>query len=332
MKKRFLVSAAFLFLICIVGFLLLWLFDFSHGDAVLGFTFSDVYAERELGLDPKETLRAMLDDLRPQIVRFSAYWDDVERTPGVFDFSALDAQMAEAAVRNIPVILAVGYRTPRWPECHIPDWAGDLSANDFHSALFRYLETTVLRYKDYPILALWQVENEPLLGVFGRCPAPDRTLLKTEVVFVKSKDPGREIMTTGSGELSLWLRTAGIGDQFGTTLYRHIWNKDIGAFTHVFPPAWYTFRAWVAERFLGTNRVMVAELQAEPWGEGKPLPEMSLEDQVKHFGTDELLHIAAFAQRTGLSPILFWGPEWWYWRKLHGDPSFWEAGKEIFAR
>jgi len=32
-----------------------------------------------------------------------------------------------------------------------------------------------------------------------------------------------------------------------------------------------------------------------------------------------------FARRSGFQRADFWGSEWWYWRKVNGDPSIWEA-------
>jgi hypothetical protein len=308
-----------------------WLFDFSRPDAILGLTFSDFYVEHELGLDPHEAYLAILNELKPHKLRLVAYWNRIEKERGQFDTTALDSQIVEAETRGIPVVLALGYRTPRWPECHIPDWAAELPPDEFKQALFSYFDAIIGRYRESKTVTVWQVENEPLLGVFGRCPAPNRKFLKEEIAYVKEKDPSRPILTTASGELSFWTRTAGLTDIFGTTLYRHIWNKHVGNFTHVYPPAWYALRAWFAKTFLGMKDIVIAELQAEPWGEGKPLAEMPLESQTKAFTAQHLENIVKFAKRTGIREIYLWGPEWWYYRKLNGDPSFWEAGKRIFG-
>ena len=49
-------------------------------------------------------------------------------------------QIEQAAIRNVKVILAVGQKLPRWPECYIPGWA---AGNQ--DALLKYIETNPVR-------------------------------------------------------------------------------------------------------------------------------------------------------------------------------------------
>jgi hypothetical protein len=35
-----------------------------------------------------------------------------------------------------------------------------------------------------------------------------------------------------------------------------------------------------------------------------------------------------FARQIGAKDIDMWGGEWWYWRKVNGDPSIWSAVKQ----
>src|SRR5438105_2104485 len=86
-----------------------------------GVTFSYPYAQ-SLGLNWRETYLAILDELHPKYVRLSAYWDATEPQKDNYDFSALDFQINEAAGRGTKIVLAVGRRLPRWPECHDPSW------------------------------------------------------------------------------------------------------------------------------------------------------------------------------------------------------------------
>ena len=326
---------------------LLWQIDLSGPEPVWGLTFSDIYAQ-ELGLEPRTVYAAILDELRPARMRLVAYWNRIEPERQIYSsilqntrieiekgeriFSDLDWQVQEAAKRNIPLTLAVGYRTPRWPECHIPDWASGLDAPEFEAVLMDYLKTIVLRYRENPAIAVWQVENEPSLGVFGRCPKPDANLLKREVAFVRSLDASRPIMVTDSGELGYWPRGAGLSDTFGTTLYRYIWNKHFGSFTHIFPPAWYGLREFLTTKISGTKQFVIAELQAEPWAIGeKPLIAVDFDLQVRDFNPEAFRNIINFTRRTGISEAYLWGAEWWYWRKVKGDDRFWNIGKELFA-
>src|SRR6056297_3249102 len=129
-------------------------------------SFNTPYA-RELGLDWRQTYDAILDELQVRHLRLAAHWPMVEPEPGTYNFSELDYQIQRAEEEGASVILAVGRRLPRWPECHIPDWARQLENEQYNAALLQYIETVVERYKDSPAVRWWQVENEPFLEVFA---------------------------------------------------------------------------------------------------------------------------------------------------------------------
>ena len=115
----------------------------------------------------KEILKAQFD-----FIRLSAYWDELEPREGVYDFSGLDWQIAEAVSKQIPIILTVGMKAPRWPEFFIPPWllarlrlrkGGDVSRQAYlRERTLRFLEAIVQRYRNEEMIRYWQVENEPL--------------------------------------------------------------------------------------------------------------------------------------------------------------------------
>jgi len=179
-------------------------------DVTWGVTFSDLMAE-DLNLNTGETLRAILKDLKPQGVRLVAYWDRIEKKKGRYDFRSLDLQMRIASEFKTPVILAVGQRVPRWPECHIPGWSNP------RKDLIPYMKRVVKRYRGYRNILYWQVENEPFLR-FGECPKIDKKLIASEIDTVRNLDPGRKILLTDGGEFGDWYRAASRGNIFGTTL------------------------------------------------------------------------------------------------------------------
>lgn len=91
-----------------------------------GMSFNTMYAE-ELGLDPRETYDAILNELGVRHLRLAAHWPMIEPRNGTYDFSEIDYQVRRAEEVGAEVVLAVGRRLPRWPECHIPKWATELS-------------------------------------------------------------------------------------------------------------------------------------------------------------------------------------------------------------
>ena len=101
---------------------------------VYGATFSPRFAE-QFGLDWKAAYRAMLDDLRIRTVRVAAYWDRVEPRRGEYDFSETDWLIAEAGKRGAEIVLAVGQKLPRWPECFVPEWVKELPMEEREAAL-----------------------------------------------------------------------------------------------------------------------------------------------------------------------------------------------------
>ncbi|MDP2860751.1 MAG: hypothetical protein Q8N98_03475, partial [bacterium] len=86
-----------------------------------GVTFSKMQAEA-LGLDWREAYESIFDDLNIKDARIPVYWQEVEKSEGDFDFSSLDFMTLKAASHGGRVILAVGRKVPRWPECFEPEW------------------------------------------------------------------------------------------------------------------------------------------------------------------------------------------------------------------
>lgn len=228
-------------------------------------------------------------------------------------------------------MLVVGRRLPRWPECHVPDWARSLPEREQQGRIVALMRDVVERYRAHPSLAMWQVENEPFLTFFGECPPPDRTSFEREIALVRALDPSHPILITDSGELSMWMRTAAAGDLLGTTMYRVVWNKLVGYWSYdlLIPPAFYRLKAWLAGK--PPDRMVVAELQAEPWIPKGDIFTTALDEQRKSMDAARFRKHIAFARATGFRAVYLWGAEYWYWLKdRQNDASLWEAAREVF--
>ncbi|WKZ29490.1 MAG: hypothetical protein QY323_02045 [Patescibacteria group bacterium] len=293
-------------------------------NVAFGVTFSSLHAQ-ELGLDWKETYLATLDDLGVRRLRIPVYWNAVEREQGVRDWSDVEWMLEEAAKRDAHVILAVGRKTPRWPECHVPAWAAELSPEAQNERLLEFLEAEIMRFKEASAVKRWQVENEPLFR-FGLCPPPDPEILKREVALVRSLD-GRPVMMTDSGELSSWLRVGPLGDVLGISMYRLVWNEDLGSLYWPVAPAFYADRIRALDPFVGD--VIVSELQAEPWFH-RPVAEVPIDEQLEQMHPEKLIANAEFAAASGASEVYLWGVEWWYWLSRQARPELWETAKRLF--
>lgn len=300
----------------------------DNKDAKLGVTFSSKYAA-SIGLDWKANYVAMLDDLKIRKIRIPVYWDLVESNEGTYDFSDVDWQLEEAGKRKAEIILVVGQKTPRWPECNIPEWARQNDGKR-KERLLKFIDVAVRRYKDTRVIKYWQVENEPFLR-FGICPAPDASLLDREIAVVREIDNARDIIVTDSGELSLWVQAARRADIFGTTMYRTIWKEGIGYFEYPVGPRFFQFKNLLIKVFAQQANAIVIELQAEPWIGGSTTDGL-LAEQFKSMNPAQLEANVEYAEKVGFPEIYLWGVEWWYWLKETQDhPELWDTARGIYA-
>lgn len=300
------------------------------GTPAYGVTFSKLYAEA-LGLDWREAYRAVLDDLGARMIRLPVYWNDVAPEPTAFQFDDYDWLVNEAAKRRATLILAVGRKLPRWPECHTPQWASALPESEQEEKIRGYLIQTVNRYKAFSAVIAWQVENEPFLR-FGDCPRLRTRFLDQEIALVRGLDT-KPVVVTDSGELSLWVPTAKRSDWFGTTMYRHIWNRWTGYLTYPLPPAFFKFKRVLTDLIARPERMLVIELQAEPWLPEQPPTRFPLEDQLRHMNPERFRRVLEYGRRSSFNMFYLWGAEWWWWLKTQGGkPEMWDEAKTLFPR
>jgi hypothetical protein len=302
----------------------------SNRNIKWGVAFSKPYAV-ELGLDWKKLYTDMFDDLGVKAVRLSVYWNDVEMEQNSYDFVDYDWMMDEALTRGAEVIMVVGQRLPRWPECHRPEWLNKLSPEQQDKELLEWIEKAVNRYKRYENITMWQVENEPFLTLFGECEKVNEKLLRQEVELVKSLD-SRPVLITDSGELSLWMRSSKVGDYLGTTVYRQVYNPIIGYWSYSWLPATtYRFKARLNNH--SWDKMLISELQTEPWyPDQKSALTTPLEEQFKSMNVEKFNSSIRYAQRIGFPQSYLWGVEWWWWLKeSRGDDRMWEEARRVFG-
>jgi hypothetical protein len=231
----------------------------------------------------------------------------------------------------VEVILAMGGRLPRWPECHYPDWTNALSEEEKQTEGLEYLKNTVDRYKNRPEIIYWQIENEPFLPHFGICPPFDKDFLDREIDFVKSLD-SRPIMITDSGELSLWVPAAKRADVFGTTMYLSTYSDKLKSYiNYPIEPGFFHFKKNVTKFFTKPEKWIVIELQAEPWGPIQ-FQYMEKKERDRTMDIEKFKEIIRFSSKTGFNEFYLWGAEWWYWEKtVNNDSSFWEEARTLYA-
>lgn len=295
-----------------------------------GMSFNTPYA-RELGLDWQKTYDAIIDELGVRRLRLAAHWPMIEPSNNTWNFSELDYQVKKAEESGATIIMAVGRRLPRWPECHIPNWVRELSLEEQQTEQLTYMTAVIDRYKDSPAIIYWQIENEPFLSLFAfeHCGPLDEAFLAQEIALAKELDPTRPILVTDSGNLGTWAGAYRHGDAFGTSVYVHFWNPELGQFRTLLPPWFYRAKEGVMELIYGKKPTFLIELSAEPWLVA-PVTEVPLDIQYTRMNLEKFNDILVYAQQTRYENQYLWGAEWWYWLHLQGHDEMWNRGKELF--
>lgn len=309
---------------------------YSHKNTPLrlGATFIPDYAQ-SFGLDPKETLSAMIDDLGIKRVRLVSYWENGESQRGKYDMSFLDWQFKMAEESNVKVSLSIGLRQPRWPECHLPGWANKIPKSQWQPELEKYIAVVVNRYKNSPALDSYQLENEYFLKAFGECPDFSRDRLVSEYNLVKRLDPNHALVVSMSNNAIGTPLYEPTPDMWAISVYKRVWDKTFTHryFEYPFPAWYYAFRAgWV--QITRGHDSFIHELQAEAWlPSGIAIQDAPLAEQDKSLNAQRLKDRFEYGRATGMRTIDMWGVEWWYWRKVKmNDPSVWNVAKEEYQK
>ena len=333
-------KAVKIFILVIVVCVFLWVYFFKiaknypagnypkNRPGFFGVTFSKKFCA-ELGLDWKQVYLATLDDLQVKEIRLPIYWDDIEAEKGVYDFSDYDFMLQEGAKRHVKFIVNIGWRLPRWPECHAPAWNNKNTLEESRQSVLSMLQAVVEHYRYNPGVIYWQVENEPFLDAFGVCPPSDINFFKQEVSLVKKLDT-RPVMVSSTGELSFWRQEAAIGDVFGTTVYRVVWGKWTGYIRYPLPAWFYRLKADLVG--LDESRRYVIELQAEPWVPQGSMIYLSKAEANKSMSFEQFKANLRFAEKIDFNKTYLWGVEWWYWQKQNGDDRFWNLAERLFKK
>ncbi|HEU4913880.1 MAG TPA: hypothetical protein VFT16_00530 [Candidatus Saccharimonadales bacterium] len=304
----------------------------SHKPLVIGTTFIPSYAS-SLGVDPKEAMDALIEDVGVRHFRLVSYWNLHEKQQGTYDFGELDWQFEKAEAAGAKVTLGLGLRQPRWPECHMPVWAEGKPANEWQPLLKKYIAQVVNRYKDSPALDSYQLENEFFLKGFGNCTNFDRDRLVSEARLVKKLDPDHKLIISRSNNAIGMPVGDPTPDEFGISIYKRVWDATLTRRYVEYPfPAWYYgFVAGTQKIFTGKDMI-IHELQAEAWPpNGKFMTHISLEEQNKSFNAERFRDRVEFGKATGMREIYLWGSEYWYYRLVKlNDDSLWKVAQQTF--
>lgn len=303
-------------------------------DITWGINFSQKYAT-ELGLEWRDAYLKILDDLKPKTARLVIYWDQTELTKGNYSYTDTLWQLDEAKKRDVNVIMTLGRKVLRYPECHEPGWwLKESNADAKEKALLDYVANTVNQLKGYDNIIMWQVENEPTYP-FGECQKQYKETVQKEVDLVRKLD-NRPILIQDSGEGGSWRPFYLMGDYLGISMYRRTWFNFYKEFTGIsfyfqYPIAHWAYKVKSVLTAVPAEKIIVTELQGEPWG---PVinSQLTKEEANKTMSHEQFIDTIKYAQKSGFSQIYFWGPEWWLWEKqVRGDSFYWDTARVIIA-
>lgn len=327
MKMKILIKTFLIFLLFLIGFFLFFKPEVQKSIS-WGVVFSQKHAQL-LGLDWKKVYSDILTDLKVKKIKILLHWDLIEPEKENFRFEDLDWKIKEAENQKTEIILVVGIKTGRWPECHIPSWLNYKEQKELKKEAIRYLSQIIERYKNSSAIFAWQIENEPFFP-FGECPKIEKEFVREEINLVKSLDPKRPIIFADSGEFSFWINAAILGDIVSATLHRKVYFREIKRYiSYPFPPSYYWLKAKLIEKIFG-KKVIIGELQAEPWCKNL-LYNCDPKEQEITMNFEQFKKNIEFAKKTGLDTFYFWGVEWWYWLKeKQNQKDIWEEAKRLF--
>lgn len=314
-----------------------WYIHSESGPQQLGVSFIPDYAV-SLGVDPQATMDALIN-AGVRNFRLVSYWSDIEQSQGHYDFSQLDWQFQKADAAHAHIVLTLGLRQPRWPECHMPGWATNEPQQLWRAQLAQFMAAVIERYHANPALQSYQLENEYFLQGFGICDqipgAEDRSRLVAEYQSVKRLDPHHPVIIGRSNNDIGWPVGQPQPDEFSVSVYKRVWDAGFSHryLEYPFPSWYYGFLAGWEKIFNGKDMV-IGELQAEAWPpNGQTIPHTTLAEQNKSLDAKRLQDRVQYGKASGMRQIYLWGAEYWYYRQvaLH-DPTLMQVAKQAFSQ
>lgn len=302
------------------------------------------------GLDPKKSLIELYDCCNFSWVRLPFYWDTMTDENGELRIEDLNFAITEAKKRNIKVVVALGLKTPYYPEFHLPKQIQDQikfgQTIDINHPVAQELldldQKIVLELSKYDNIAYWQVENEPLLAnINNNKIAPN--LIAAEVDIVRKTDLlKRPIILSHVGPSAFdkqWkslLPILNTGDILGVNAYfktQGVNLLEFKLFNQQYKLPWPNGFVWPVQSWpllspnyekikkqveARGNSLWIMEMQADPY-----IRTLSEAKKVKfYFNTDDVLNADEFLRQDRLESIGLWGSSFWLYRKSIGDNSW----------
>lgn len=307
------------------------------------------------GLDPRKAYIELLDKLKVDWVRLPFFWDQMIDENGDLRIDDLEFAIQEAGKRDIKVIIALGAKTPYYPEYHLPTEIksqvkfGDTIDIDHPIAdeILQIDKKVVEQLAGFENISHWQIENEPFLASINNLKIAS-SLIAREIKVVKEADPKRRpIILNHVGPAAFdkrhrrLLELLSAGDVLGINAYFKTQGVDLLAFkilgkeVHIKWPKWLVFpvQSWL---FLSPDYRTLAneakardvgfwilEMQAEPYIRNRA----DADSGEFYYKAADIVAAYRFLRSNGISTIGLWGAPFWLYRQSIGDNSWMESVK-----
>ncbi len=339
-----------------------WPRQAAPGNPAFGINFSCNYAEFLMLEEPggpalednrpgrtewcASTFGRVLNETGARYVRLSVEWSQVEPVAGRYDFTLVDALLAEAEAHGASVLLTVGMKGQRHPEYYIPDWALAEGLPPWGAVIERDSElgrralamvrATVGHVAASPAIDSWGADNEP----YVTSPRADRWALsrefvQAEVAAIREADPRKRPVSIGHAQIfahdARWRGILEDGDALAVSIYPFR-NVAFRGGAIIFPimemgPLTPNFPDHAREAAAAGDAFWITEMQAEPWAEGD-IRLFTPSNPSPNLDTAKFRRSLDYARRTGASRVYLWGSEWWLFTKeRQGDSRWMELGR-----
>jgi hypothetical protein len=281
----------------------------SYPTTIMQLSYS--YSPRQavwLNLDPKQSFLELLD-LPITHLRLCTYWPDIQQSATEFNFDELTWYLQQCERKNKKVSLAIGLKTPRWPEFQYPNWTAS-SIVSIEEPLLVYLKKLVNSVRDFSCIESWQIENEPFDPSGPQNSLLPQSLYDREIQLVRSLDSRKIIGTVWGNDLLLrgaLKQIEPLIDEIGLDFY----PMQSTALPKPLPQ----YRGIIGGIALIKSHLsklskpfFISELQAEPWESDA---EKFLDKNPKSFNQKTLKKNLEWATQITDNLISLWGIEYW---------------------
>lgn len=309
------------------------------------------------GLDGRKAYVALLDSADFDWVRLPFFWDQMVDVNGELKVEDLKFAIEEARKRNIKVVVALGAKTPYYPEFHLPQNIKDkirfgetISVNHpVAKDLLAVDKKLVEELSKYDNISYWQVENEPFLANVNNWKI-DKKLISAETEIVRSADSKkRPIILNHVGPTLFDRKYKDLlplllpGDVFSVNAYfktQGVYLLSFEAFGRKIDIAWPRWLVWPVQSwtFFSVDfenvkkevegkglKFWVLEMQSEPYIRSR-------EDGMRKslsFSPRDLENADNFLRSYRIESVGLWGAHFWQFRQKAGDGTWIEAVKGI---